>query len=276
MPELETNAKVWQSEYDWRDRGEEWSAWWGDSEALWHGAIMPRIHPLLPAGTILEIAPGFGRWTRYLKDHCEHLVLVDMTDRCIEHCKSRFSAESHIDYHVNDGRSLAMIADGTIDLAFSFDSLVHAEIDILRAYLTQLGAKLHPDGAAFLHHSNLAAHRPIVDLTHRLPARIRAPLIRRGWLVDLSAWRARSVGAELVAEACERAGLACVSQETIRWERGRMTTDALTLVTRPGSRWDRKLRRDANHDFQREADRIKRLWARAGFEANHGQRRSPE
>ena len=28
-------------------------------------------------------------------------------------------------YHLNDGRSLEMIPDGTIDLIFSFDSLIH-------------------------------------------------------------------------------------------------------------------------------------------------------
>ncbi|MEK6280890.1 MAG: hypothetical protein AABN95_11100 [Acidobacteriota bacterium] len=29
---------------------------------------LPRIHPFIPVGTILEIAPGYGRWTHYLKD----------------------------------------------------------------------------------------------------------------------------------------------------------------------------------------------------------------
>ena len=29
----------------------------------------------VPTGTILEIAPGFGRWTTYLKKYCETLSL---------------------------------------------------------------------------------------------------------------------------------------------------------------------------------------------------------
>ena len=59
--------------YDWKDEGEEWSAPWGTSSAQWFGAILPRIRDCLPAETILEIAPGFGRWTHYLKDHCRDL-----------------------------------------------------------------------------------------------------------------------------------------------------------------------------------------------------------
>jgi hypothetical protein len=46
-----------------------------------------------------------------------------------------------------------MIADGSIDLAFSFDSLVHAEADVLSFYLAQLATKLRSDGVAFIHHS---------------------------------------------------------------------------------------------------------------------------
>src|SRR5438128_1034565 len=64
-------------DYDWKERGEEWSAPWGGSAAQWSGTILPRIRECLPASTILEIAPGFGRWTHYLREHCERLHVVD-------------------------------------------------------------------------------------------------------------------------------------------------------------------------------------------------------
>jgi hypothetical protein len=47
--------------YDWKEAGEEWSQPWGSSAAQWTGTIFPRIRQCLPAGTILEVAPGFGR-----------------------------------------------------------------------------------------------------------------------------------------------------------------------------------------------------------------------
>src|SRR6478672_13346534 len=59
---------ILQMKYDWREAGEEWSQPWGNSAAQWAGTIFPRIRECLPAGTTLEIAPGFGRWTHYLKD----------------------------------------------------------------------------------------------------------------------------------------------------------------------------------------------------------------
>lgn len=51
------------------------------------------------------------------------------------------------------------MGDGAVDLAFSFDSLVHVEIDVIEGYLTELARVLVPDGVAILHHSNLAAER---------------------------------------------------------------------------------------------------------------------
>ena len=113
----------------------------GGSEAQWFGRFS-RIHAFVPTGTILEIAPGYGRWTYYLRERCERLIAVDLSPKCIEACRQKFAAYQHITYHVNDGKSLSMIADGSIDFVFSFDSLVHAEADVIETYLNQLARKL--------------------------------------------------------------------------------------------------------------------------------------
>ena len=265
MADVETNREVWEREWDWSRRGEEWSDWWGGTPALWFGALFPRLHAFVPTGTILEIAPGYGRWTEYLKDLCERLIAVDLAEQCIEHCRERFAAASNLELHVNDGRSLQMVEDASVDLAFSFDSLVHAEADVLEAYLRQLAKKLKPDGIGFFHHSNMAEHARANELTMRLPERIRRPLVRRGAVVDVYAWRAASVGAERFAGLCREAGLACVAQERITWESGPVLMDALSLFTPRGSRWDRPRKTRRNRRFREEAERMASLYARTSF-----------
>lgn len=265
MADVRTNRSIWEETWDWSSAGEEWSAWWGGTPALWYGALLPRIHSFIPTGTILEIAPGFGRWTQYLKDVCDRLVIVDLAERCIDACRARFEDATNIEYHVNDGRSLEMVADGTIDFAFSFDSLVHVEMDVLDAYLRHLATKLKPDGVGFVHHSNLGEYRTLAKLTRRVPDPPLGKLIRRGALPDLAAWRAESVTAASTAESCEDAGLACIAQEKINWEHGRYLTDALTLFTPRGSRWERPLRVERNPQFRRDARRTSSLYADAGF-----------
>ena len=71
-------------------------------------------------------------------------------------------------YFVNDGKSLEMVVDGGIDFIFSFDSLVHAEEPVLKAYAAEFAKKLRPNGAAFLHHSNLGEYTRRIEVESRL------------------------------------------------------------------------------------------------------------
>lgn len=267
MPEIEDNLAVWTAGWDWSTEGDEWSTWWGGSEAMWFGALLPRIHAFIPTGTILEIAPGYGRWTQYLKDQCERLVIVDLAPNCIEHCRRRFADARNIEYHVNDGKSLDMVKDGSVDFAFSFDSLVHVEIDILDAYLAQLARKLSRNGVGFMHHSNIGAHATSRAVARRTPPRFLRSLVQRGAVVDLFAWRAESVSADIFAEACDRAGLACVSQEKINWENGYYLIDAISIFARKDASWARPRRVVHNPLFRQEAKRMARLYARPSFPA---------
>ena len=64
---------------------------------------------------MLELAPGFGRATQYLKELCDRLIVVDLSERCIAACRERFAAAHNIEYHINDGTSLAMVPERAID-----------------------------------------------------------------------------------------------------------------------------------------------------------------
>jgi SAM-dependent methyltransferase len=241
-------------DYEWKDGGEEWSAPWGSSEAQWFGAIFPRISEYLPAGTTLEIGPGFGRWTHYLKEHCERLHVVDPDPRCIEACRRRFGDDSRLTYHVNDGRCLAMIADRSIDFVFSFDSMVHVPRELVEAYLRQLADKLTDDGVGFIHHSNLGEHAS--SFGRRLPERARK-LLTKAKLLDQDHQRAPDMTAELFQSFSAAQGLRCLHQELINW-RGRRLIDCFTTFARAGSRWASSSTTIRNPNFMREARLIRK------------------
>lgn len=259
MPALEQNQQMWGVDYDWTQEGEEWSSTWGGSESQWFGAIFPRIHSFVPTGTILELAPGFGRWTNYLKNCCEHLILVDLSENCIKACQQRFASESNITYHVNDGKSLAMVPDGSIDFVFSFDSLVHAEADVMQAYLNQLSKKLKSTGVGFVHHSNIGAYRGFFSMIEKIPSGLRDRLIQRGFL-DRTHWRAFSITGRLFEKFCEQAGLQCVSQELVNWGTKRLI-DCFSVFTLKTSARVRPNVVIENPDFMKEARMIRR-WSR--------------
>ena len=58
MPDVIWNKANWEKHYNWSQRGEEWSAAWGSSEAQWSGTLLPRLRQFLPTKSVLEIAQG--------------------------------------------------------------------------------------------------------------------------------------------------------------------------------------------------------------------------
>ncbi len=230
MPRLEQNKNHWGNDYAWPSQGDEWSQPWGGVAAQWYTSILPRIYSFIPTDTIVEIAPGFGRWTNYLKDSCRRLIVVDLNENCIDYCKRRFRTSPHIKYHVNDGKSLHMIPDDSVDFIFSFDSLVHVEADIIQSYLNECAKKLSANGVGFFHHSNIGMYQTWWALKDRfIPVNLRRYLTRKG-LLTYYHWRAFSVTAKIFEDCCERAGLKCVSQELINW-RGRLLIDCFSVFT---------------------------------------------
>lgn len=259
MPDLDAIRETWNQSSGWISGGDEWSGPWGGTESVWWGSLMPRIHAFVPTGVVLELGPGEGRWSRYLRPLAEEFVLVDVAEHCVEACRGLFNGDPGVSCHVGDGRSLPMVGARSVDFAFSFDSLVHAESDVLESYAHELARVLKPNGVAFIHHSNMAVYRRSADLARTIPEKIRRRLTIHGLLVNVFAWRAESTSAAQFAELCDRAGLACVGQELVAWHYGRHLTDVISLVTPRGSRWERPNRVVRNPALMHEARLRERL-----------------
>jgi len=262
MPTIEENRSVWGETYSWPEAGEEWSRHWGSVRMQWYGSLLPRIRAFVPADTILEIAPGYGRWTAFLRNLCKRLIIVDLSEKCIDGCRQRFADCSHISYFVNDGKSLEMVADGSVDFIFSYDSLVHAEDAVLKAYVAEFAKKLRPNGAAFLHHSNLGEYIRRIRVQSVLSKVPKLPglLARLGVYDNVTGqWRAHSMTAAKMALFAQDHKLQCVSQELITWESRFALVDCLSIIVPRGSRWSRENRVFRNAGFMAEVKSLSDL-----------------
>lgn len=241
MPDLEENVAYWNKQFHWRYGGDEWSNWWGNPRAEWEATVFPRVSEYLPVSRIVEIAPGFGRWTEFLRDYADELIGIDVAKRCVKACRRRFRRDRRLSFAVNDGRTLPMVEASAADLVFSFDSLVHVEWDVMHSYLHELARVLSDEGVAFLHHSNMAAY-PADEVGRKIPH-----------------WRSGSVSADGVALAAEPLELSCFKQELLPWGSDNpFLSDAFTWITRSGSRHDRTREVIVNDAFMQEAARALR------------------
>ncbi|HEY2904753.1 MAG TPA: class I SAM-dependent methyltransferase [Vicinamibacterales bacterium] len=254
MPTLEENLRLWNEEHSWPGGGDEWSTSWGGAENQWRASIFPRISSFLPASHVLEIAPGHGRWTRFLQAYATKLTLVDFAPNCIDACRSRFRDLAHLEYHVNDGRSLEAIADGSVDFVFSFDSLVHADAATMRSYCGEIARTLRVGGSGFLHHSNLGAYSGWLLAKRGIVSLCRGNS-RLGNLLIHDSMRAPDMTAARMARYCREAGLTCTGQEIIPWEDSRRPIDCFTVLTKEETRTEEAPRVVVNRRFMQEAAR---------------------
>ena len=258
VPNVNANERVW-GEYDWSDRGDEWSVAWGGPDYQWWAMVYPRLRAFLPAGTILEIAPGYGRWTHFLLPLCDRYTGVDIAANCVEACRERFADTPHARFEKNDGLTLAMVGDGEVDFAVSLDALVHCDGYIVQSYVEELARTLSADGVAFVHHSNLGQY--VDPETGELP-------------FENVGWKGTSMSARLFDEYCREAGLLCIGQELVRWvKRQDCLSDCFSMLTRPGTRFARENQVIENFDFpaQRAAvGEVARFYGAEAFQQGSG------
>jgi ubiquinone/menaquinone biosynthesis C-methylase UbiE len=253
MPTINDNKLIFDSNKYWVHHGEEWSGGWGGSAMQWYAAILPRIFRFLPAQRILDLGAGQGRFAQFLKDYAETLVLVDLSENCIEACKQRFAKDSNIEYFVNDGKSLNMIENDSIDFVFSHDALVFVEEDDFREYVTQLAVKIKKDGLAFLHHSNLGQYWYYKRCS---PNTIK--ILKKLKFIEDDHWRAYTVSADKVRQMCNEVGLECIVQELIPWCTKKTFVDCYSLIAHKNSVWSREPKIYRNIQF----DTVKRYIGR--------------
>jgi ubiquinone/menaquinone biosynthesis C-methylase UbiE len=155
---IENNLKVWDKDYDWPKDGDEWDEQARSSHHSYEEWKRAVVETFIAANvssdsTVLEIAPGHGRWSSEIVNRCKALYLVDLSPSCIDYCKRRFAKYSHIQYIVNDGQSLDAISDACIDFVWSYDSFVHMEADVIGPYFKEIYRVLKRGRKAVIHHA---------------------------------------------------------------------------------------------------------------------------
>ncbi|MFK7743092.1 MAG: class I SAM-dependent methyltransferase [Planctomycetota bacterium] len=215
MPSIDENLRSWDK--DWGHDGSEWSTAWGSSQTMWRHSILPRIGHYFPTDSLLEIAPGRGRLTQFLLPMCSSYVGIDLAPTCVDACRHRFAGEQHARFATTSGSELQAAEDASIDFAFSWDSLVHVDANVLRGYVAELARCLKPGGSAFLHHSNMQAYASGSDGSQT---------------VENPHWRDPTVSAETVAQACRANGLHLRAQELAQWGVA-IHSDCFSVMQRP-------------------------------------------
>jgi ubiquinone/menaquinone biosynthesis C-methylase UbiE len=124
-----------------------------DMERHWNEIIRPQLEHTL-YDTVLDIAAGRGRNSARLAARAKQIICVDINPDNISFMQARFEGDRRFCFVQNDGLLLDGIADEAVDLAYSFDSMVHFDMEVVISYIKESFRVVRPGGHAFIHHSN--------------------------------------------------------------------------------------------------------------------------
>lgn len=218
MPTINENIRMWNAEYSWNRHGDEWddqAAFCHQPYKKWKESIVDIFinENINDNSAVLEIAPGHGRWTEFIVKKAKRVILVDVSPKCIDYCKDRFSEFKNVTYCVNDGRRLHCVEDDSIDFAWSYDSFVHMERDVIESYFSEFSRILKPNSRAIIHHAGRRDLTLCLGFLQKLgrPGKFLYQIISFGRTRGLHGSRS-NISKELIARIAEKNGLVVEAQ----------------------------------------------------------------
>ncbi len=159
-----------------------------------------------PQSTILDLGCGSGEMLARLAPAARAALGVDLSAVALGRARERTAALQNVTLHQTDGRSLAGVADGTIDLVYSLLCLITADAETVAAYCAEIARVLRPGGRAWLQF--LDADTPAgEDLAAQMQARgwpamahARAQLLSSAWTAGIPPVRGLESGPYLYLE----------------------------------------------------------------------------
>ncbi len=132
--------------------------------------------PVQSDWSCLEIGCGIGRLLKPMADRCREVVGVDISEKMVDYCADYLAETPNTRVHLNDGSSLPMVENDSVDFVFSHLAFQHlTRYEIVESYLREIARVLKRGG--YLRVQVLCeGHIPSIERVKN----IVRPLLRRG------------------------------------------------------------------------------------------------
>jgi SAM-dependent methyltransferase len=107
--------------------------------------LLDRLGVLHPGAVTLHIGCGIGRVEHHLRHRVRRCVGVDVSPSMVKRARALVPYEN-VEFHCTNGTDLSAMADGTVDLVYSFLVFQHLPRPQFRRYVAEAHSKLSEGG----------------------------------------------------------------------------------------------------------------------------------
>jgi ubiquinone/menaquinone biosynthesis C-methylase UbiE len=135
-------------------KNDDFSNSWGSVDAYNPGLgdyriVKKAVQEIALKKTVLELGCLDGKWTQTYHGLANEVILVDLDNSIEPTLKHKFG--SNIRFYQTSGKELHGIADDSVDVVFSMDTLVRCRRNIIFSYFREFSRVLKKDGTIYLH-----------------------------------------------------------------------------------------------------------------------------
>ena len=177
------------------------------------------VRPYLsPDATVLEIACGLGRVSRFVAPHCGQLHCSDILEDALVEAQATLQTFDNVSFHKTNGYDLREFGDDAFDCVYSFTAFFHFDFDLVVHYFAEIRRVLKPGGVAILEFKRWKTEQDVSDLIEKIAAEggiQRYESVRDKW---------RYVSPDMLAVLCEHYDLEVLVDDVTRYttrKRGR-------------------------------------------------------
>jgi ubiquinone/menaquinone biosynthesis C-methylase UbiE len=184
-----------------------------DMNYHWKTYIEPirKRHPI-EYTSVVDFACGYGRNTDYLIPLSDKILMVDVNEHNVEYCRRKYENNADVSVERCNGYDLSNIADESRSFVYTFDSMVHFPLEIVKAYVPEFYRILKRSGYALVQHSNYTDGGPHADFKNN------------------PHWR-NYMSSEIFGRIAKSAGFEVVEQQIHAW--GEPDLDCITILRKP-------------------------------------------
>lgn len=166
---------------------------------------------LFPGATVLEIACGLGRVSRFVAPHCERLHCSDILEDALAEAQTTLQAFDNVAFHKTNGYDLREFGADVFDCVYSFTAFFHFDFDLVVHHFEEIRRVLKPGGVAILEFKQWKTRRDVSQLVEKIAAEggiQRYESARDKW---------RYVSPDMLALLCEYYDLEVLNDDVTRY-----------------------------------------------------------